>query len=352
MESPGRWLASDKVGSYALQLLASGSGIIDTAGNALAANANHSWVMNTLSGTAANDQILLIKNGTVTEYRLAGAYQYTFDASALGQLFVDAKGGDDEIVLNMFGGAALPLSVTGGEGDDGISFVGTSGDDSVGAAADQITLAGGFGNHVVAIAGVENLQLAGGTGGSDSLAVTSGTFGVDASTPSGAPNVAVTVTGPSTVVEFATTQRLNSLTLSNGASAIALQAPTTRGSTIVVGGLHMSPDSRFDLFDNDLAIDYACATVLGSFDGSSYTGITGLIALGGGGVTGIISSTADGSQTLLGVAEAGDVLGISGSDTALWNGQTVDATTVLVKYTYAGDANLERRDRWRRLRGA
>src|SRR5207253_8074627 len=40
-------------------------------------------------------------------------------------------------------------------------------------------------------------------------------------------------------------------------------------------------------------------------------------------------------------AEASDSLGLSGTQTALWNGQTVDATAVLVKYTYGGDANLD-----------
>ena len=32
---------------------------------------------------------------------------------------------------------------------------------------------------------------------------------------------------------------------------------------------------------------------------------------------------------------------ITGSQTALWNGVAVDATTVIVKYTYAGDLNLD-----------
>jgi hypothetical protein len=45
--------------------------------------------------------------------------------------------------------------------------------------------------------------------------------------------------------------------------------------------------------------------------------------------------------TGLAVGEAANVLSISGSQTALYEGQTVDATTVIVKYTYAGDANLD-----------
>jgi hypothetical protein len=48
-----------------------------------------------------------------------------------------------------------------------------------------------------------------------------------------------------------------------------------------------------------------------------------------------------GGVTGLAVAEAAGTLFLSGTATALWEGQTVDATTVLVKYTYLGDANLD-----------
>ena len=65
-------------------------------------------------------------------------------------------------------------------------------------------------------------------------------------------------------------------------------------------------------------------------------------AWNGNGINTSMSAAAGANPlTTLGVAEASDVFGISGSQTALWNGQTVDATTVLVKYTYLGDANLD-----------
>jgi hypothetical protein len=34
------------------------------------------------------------------------------------------------------------------------------------------------------------------------------------------------------------------------------------------------------------------------------------------------------------------MLGIGGSQTTTWNGRTVDATSVIVKYTYMGDIDL------------
>jgi hypothetical protein len=51
------------------------------------------------------------------------------------------------------------------------------------------------------------------------------------------------------------------------------------------------------------------------------------------------SAITDSSKTL-GIAEASLALGLTGTQTALWNGQLVDATSVLVSYKTIGDANL------------
>jgi hypothetical protein len=45
--------------------------------------------------------------------------------------------------------------------------------------------------------------------------------------------------------------------------------------------------------------------------------------------------------TTLGVALASNILGITGAQTDMWNGQAVNVNDVLVMYTYAGDANLD-----------
>ena len=47
--------------------------------------------------------------------------------------------------------------------------------------------------------------------------------------------------------------------------------------------------------------------------------------------------------TTVALAEARDVLFISGTQTAVWSGQTVDSTSILIKYTYAGDVDLSGR---------
>jgi hypothetical protein len=58
---------------------------------------------------------------------------------------------------------------------------------------------------------------------------------------------------------------------------------------------------------------------------------------------GIVTSmpAALGGTTGLAVGQAADVLSISGAATAMYEGQVVDSTSVIVKYTYTGDANLD-----------
>jgi len=101
--------------------------------------------------------------------------------------------------------------------------------------------------------------------------------------------------------------------LSNGSRSL-----TTKSLSIPAGG-------KLDLVNNDLVVDYSGASPIGSWTGSAYDGITGLIQSGRNGGAwngnGIITSAASANLTTLGVAEvAGDVV---------------------VKFTYAGDANLD-----------
>jgi hypothetical protein len=119
---------------------------------------------------------------------------------------------------------------------------------------------------------------------------------------------------------------------------------------IVTKLLTVTGSGRLDVTDEDLLIDYSSGpSPLGSWTGTGYTGISSLIMSGAnrggwdgnGLVTSLSEIPSDDTVRTLGAANAGDVLGISGAETALWNGQTVDVTAVLVKYTYAGDANLD-----------
>jgi hypothetical protein len=114
-------------------------------------------------------------------------------------------------------------------------------------------------------------------------------------------------------------------------------------------GLFFGYYPKLDLNDNALIVDYTAAagnvSPLGVRNPYNYTGIAGMIETGRGQANGwgIVTTRPDALNgvTTLGVGEASQVLGLAGSQTALFSGQTVDATTVLVKYTYAGDANLD-----------
>ena len=148
------------------------------------------------------------------------------------------------------------------------------------------------------------------------------------------------------------TMNLASLNLAGGNATVAPggnKALRTRALSITAGG-------RADLGDNNLIVDYAGggdggASPIGSWNGSAYSGVSGLIQSGrnggtggrwsGGGLVTSQSNATVGFLTALGVAESADVLGISATQTAVWDGQTVNGTSVLVMYTYAGDANLD-----------
>ena len=109
-------------------------------------------------------------------------------------------------------------------------------------------------------------------------------------------------------------------------------------NTLLVRTLQMDTGGTLDLRDNDVVVNYQDASPIGIWTGSSYGGITGMIKAGR-----IFSSSAGALQRLA-VAEADDIFDLpTAVATASFSGQTVDWTSVLVKFTYGGDANLDGR---------
>ncbi len=90
--------------------------------------------------------------------------------------------------------------------------------------------------------------------------------------------------------------------------------------------------SKLDLGNNDAIIDYSATSPLTSIRNWIATGRNGGNWLGAGIIS---SSAASDPHTALGLGEA-PTLGLSS-----FSGQSVDSSTVLVKYTYYGDANLD-----------
>ncbi len=101
-----------------------------------------------------------------------------------------------------------------------------------------------------------------------------------------------------------------------------------------------------DVDDNSLIVHNM---LVGTWNGSTYTDLTGQIAAGRNtgawdGI-GIITQqpTAVHPEThTLGIASVSDIRnGVGPLDTATWHGQTVTGSDVLIAYTYPGDANLD-----------
>jgi hypothetical protein len=115
---------------------------------------------------------------------------------------------------------------------------------------------------------------------------------------------------------------------------------------IVTPALSIIGTGQLDLGDNKLIVTTTAQT--GTWNGSTYTGIAGLVRSGRNGGSwngsGIVTSTpaALGGSTTLGTARLGDVRGgLPDSQTVVFAGQTVIAGSTVVMYTYTGDANQD-----------
>lgn len=152
---------------------------------------------------------------------------------------------------------------------------------------------------------------------------------------SGGSNLAVIVNAAS--LTFDANQTLASLTLNTTASA----ALTLGRKSLLVRSLAMSAGATLDLVDGALAVDYIAANPYGDIRAAilqAYNPTNSAHWLD----PGLTSSTArTNPNLLLGYGQASTLLALSGTATATWQSQTVDATTVLVRVTLAGDANLD-----------
>jgi len=291
---------------------------------------------------AANVQVLPgLGNGQFSGSVLAGneTTYYTAVATADfngdGELDAVATGSAADVWLgNGDGTLRDPVAVTTGTSPSGVASGDLNGD-----GRPDIAVTNGGSNNVSVILNDGNWAsktYVGPTGGNWSTASNW--------SPSGAPTAADSVVITGTSVNLSASATVARLTIDGGATLTVAQngARVLRTGPITIGGT-----SKLNLNDNDLIVDYTGASALGSWNGSAYTGVTGLIARGynfsawdGSGLVTTMTDAHSGLTTLA-PAEAADVLGITGNQTSVWHGQVLDATTVIVKYTYAGDVNLD-----------
>jgi autotransporter-associated beta strand protein len=162
-----------------------------------------------------------------------------------------------------------------------------------------------------------------------------------APTPAGTLTVQVGgAAGPA--VEFAAAvSRIDNLHVDAGGKAKVLASPQAGERTLLVRSIDVEAGGQLDVTDNRLVVDYdAAASPIADVAALIRDGFNASGAHWQG--SGINSSVAAANVGMgLGYAEASDVLAISGTQSALFGDAPVDASSVLVRFTRIGDADLD-----------
>ena len=127
--------------------------------------------------------------------------------------------------------------------------------------------------------------------------------------------------------------RISRLTIDTGARVRLLLGSGTQGSSVTSVSI---TDGQLDITNHEFAVLYSDASPIDSIRSQIGAGFNGGAWTGNGIISSLVS-TAD--KTAIGYAEAADVLGPTGG---MFGGMNVDGTTVLLRRTYTGDANLDR----------
>jgi hypothetical protein len=271
-------------------------------------------------------------------FNVVGNYTVTFDGSALQNYQLLARNGN--ITLNLNGSTYSLLS----QAYEGALVVGRYSGNSA-----SITLTAGTLNTRDAIIG----QLTGSSGrvimGANSTWNATGDVYVGGTSvgPGGGGTIivanssaAVNVSGTLRVLSTGTVSYSNG-TLSVGTLDVAggrVTLPTGSSRVLQAKQLMISGLGKLDLNDNDMIINYDGASPISDVRSYVASGFNNGLQTGNG----IISTRAktspnagESGKTRVGFSEASSV-GLSSFD-----GIAVDGSTILLKYTYAGDANLD-----------
>jgi hypothetical protein len=222
----------------------------------------------------------------------------TAEYSGLEALTLNFGGFHDTI--NLTGTAAgTPVTINGGNGNDTLNINA--------APSSPVTFNGGLDPAYT-----------------DTLNVNAGTFTFNADANAGTANLQLNVSGPTSAAVFNATQHLAGLSLSSGGVATM---PTNGNRYLFTRGLSIAPGAKLDLADNDLIWDY---------DGDSpFLTARGYVVTGRDTGTGGITSSATTGKTVLAIVDNA----VYGKTS--WNDELIDETTLIGKYTYYGDSNLD-----------
>ena len=170
----------------------------------------------------------------------------------------------------------------------------------------------------------------GGGGGTDQLRVNAGTMNVVEDLGAGGATVAVTVAAGA-VANFQATQHLAALNVAGSAR----MAAGGGNRVLVAKSLGLSGAGELDLADHDMIVDYDTTSPLNDIAARiAQSRANGWL---GPGIFSSVARVAPNGNTTLGTIERADYFGTT------FDNEPLDATAVLVKYTYYGDANFDGR---------
>jgi hypothetical protein len=252
-----------------------------------------------------------------------------------GQISIDGKGGNDSLLVDdRFGPTAEGFTIDSGLISTNVSYIET-------ANIESETVQGSDHDDSFNIrSSVADLNILG-NGGNDLIFSQGGTANID--TGSETPNTAgdsvlVNFGGSGSTLRLLNDDRIGDIDIYNGG---VLGVPA--GVTLDVASLNAYAGSVLDM--NGAMIARNASAALDQFGARLSAGYHNGSWDGQSTAPTIISSLAHSSaiKDSVGYALAGNLLNISGSQTGSWQGQTINPGDVLVKYTYAGDANLDGR---------
>lgn len=295
---------------------------------------------------AGNDTVNVVSTGNIAGLKLA---------SGAGNDTVTLAAGNDQIT-NLLG----PKSFDGGDGTD-VLVVNDQADTSSQswvADANLLSLLLGGLSLQIPYSNFESVVLNTSNSGGATVAVNGTTPGSPLTVNGAGATINVNATGSnapvvippgpgndtlnvntgnvgSAAVVLAGTQTLAALTIGSGGVATLMPGM----HVLTVSSLAISTAGRLDLTDGGLIVDYTGASPLASIRSLLASGYSGNSWSGAG----IDSSAAAASQGrgAVGFAEASSLLKLTGGQMGDFMGRMVDATSVLVRYTLAGDTNLD-----------
>ena len=278
--------------------------------------------------------------------------------SAINGVTFNGGVGDDSLIVDYKNG---PLGISLADnaslsGANSLRIIGTTGIDTLTASAGGIAFSSslaGFTPVVVSMSHVQTLWMAGGGGGNDSINLTGGTYTLDADTPTGTPNVGVTV-GATAIAKFDSDQHLANLTLNGGSANLS----TVRHS-MYLNGLSITNNGLLDiansfLYLNTIGTSFATARLYLDA-GYNLHGVGNLNAPlagdynGPSGITSSIAKTSYASDLVVGLgiyngalqdpANPDTVGQILGPDSNSGHGTGIPLNQILIRPTLTGDLN-------------